>query len=312
MRAALWLLPLYLAMATALGFADFRMRAHQERAALEFIPAVVAGTAEAPERYRVLMPFAIDALAGGSRESLPIVWLAARLVSFVAACLALHWYLTSWYNNVGAVAGTAMTMALLPLTFTNSWAHPDHIAELALFTAASAALAREQFGLFLIVAVVAGLNRETAVFLVFLCAAASWGRPLWILRVGSSAAAFLVVYFALRIWRGWVHYDYWQFWRNIEFLKLLPEAYDPYYRAYAWFFIVAFVPLLVLAVRAGKNAPLFARRAMFVVPVFVGVAVTLSSIIETRIFTPLFTLMVPAAVAGLGRVTKENSLDPSL
>lgn len=306
MRAAWWLLPLYLAMATALGFADFRMRAHQERAALEFIPTVVAGSADAPERYRVLMPFVIHALAGGERESLPPVWLAVRLVSFFAACVALHWYLITWYDTIGAVAGTAITMALLPLTFTNSWAHPDHIAELALFTAAAAALARERFGMFVVGVVIAALNRETAVFLVFLCTAVSWSRKGWIVRVAAAGTAFAAVYLALRVWRGWVHYDYWQFWRNVEFLKLLPEAYDPYYRAYAWFFVVAFTPLLVLAIRAGKEAPLFARRALLVVPVFLVVAVTLSSIIETRIFTPLFTLMIPATVAGLGRVTKEN------
>src|ERR671913_840182 len=162
MRAAGWLLPLYVAMAAALGFADFRMRAHQHRPALEFIPAVVAGTADAPERYRVLMPFAIQALAGGDRDALPRVWLAVRLATFVAACLALHWYLATWFDPARVLAGTAVVMALLPLTFTNSWAHPDHIPELALFTLAAAALARRRFAMFLGALALAALNRGTA------------------------------------------------------------------------------------------------------------------------------------------------------
>ena len=305
MRAAGWLLPLYLAMAAASAFADYRMRAYPERPALEFIPAVVAGTADAPERYRVLVPFAVHAAAGGDRESLQSVWLAARLLSFVAACLALHWYLATWYDAARAAAGTAITMALLPLTFTNSWSHPDHAAELALFTAAAAALARDRFPLFLAVLAVAALNRETAVFLVLLCAALGWRGRGWLPRVAAASVVWGAVYGGLRVWRGWVTYDYWQFGRNVEFLKLLPEGYDPYYRAYAWFFVVGFVPLLVLALRAGPDAPLFARRALLVTPVFVAVAFAFSSIIETRIFTPLFPLMMPAAVAGLGNLTKE-------
>jgi hypothetical protein len=306
MRAAGWLLPLYLAIAGASAFADFRMRAYPERPALEFIPAVVAGTADAPERYRVLVPFIVNALAGGERESLHSVWLAARLVSFVAACVALHWYLATWYDAARALAGTTMTMALLPLTFTNSWAHPDHIVELALFAFAAAALARGHFGAFVAGVGIAALNRETAVFLVLLCAAVSWPAKGWALRVAGAGAVWAVIYVGLRLWRGWVHYDYWQFWRNVEFLKLLPESYDPYYRMYAWFFVVAFTPLLVLALRAGDEAPLFARRALLVVPVYVVVAMSVSSIIEARIFTPLFTLIVPATVAGISRVTKEN------
>lgn len=305
MRAAGWLLPLYVAIAAALAFADFRMRAHQHRPALEFIPAVVAGTADAPERYRVLMPFVIHALAGGDRDALPRVWLVVRLASFVAACLALHWYLATWFDPARALAGTASVMALLPLTFTNSWAHPDHIPELALFTFAAGALARERLAMFLGGLALAALNRETAVFLVVLCAAVTWGSKAWLPWSAAAGLTWAVIYAGLRTWRGWVHYDYWQVGRNLEFLRLLPEGYDPYYRMYGWFFVVAFAPLVALALRAGGSAPVFARRALLVVPVFVAVAFAFSSIVETRIFTPLFTLTIPAAVAGMGRLTKE-------
>ena len=296
---------MYLAMAAALAFVDFRMRAHQERPALQFIPAVVAGTADAPERYRVLIPFVVNALAGGDRERLPSVWLAVRLASFIATCLALHWYLATWFDAGRVLAGTAAVMALLPLTFTNSWAHPDHIPELALFSMAAGGLARERLGFFLLALAVAALNRETAAFLVVLCGIVTWRTRHWLAYSAAAGATWGVIYVGLRTWRGWVHYDYWQLGRNLEFLKLLPEGYDPYYRMYGWFFVAAFAPLLVLALRAGDSAPVFARRALLVVPLFVAVAFTFSSIVETRIFTPLFALTIPAAVAGLGRLTKE-------
>jgi hypothetical protein len=59
-------------------------------------------------------------------------------------------------------------------------------------------------------------------------------------------------------------------------------------------------PLLWVALRGrGAQRPLFVRRALWVVPAFVAVAFTISSIIESRIFTPLFPLIVPATISSL-------------
>ena len=53
----------------------------------------------------------------------------------------------------------------MPLTYTNSWPHPDHIPELALFTLACLAVARGHDGWFAAALIVASLNRETSAFL---------------------------------------------------------------------------------------------------------------------------------------------------
>jgi hypothetical protein len=142
----------------------------------------------------------------------------------------------------------------------------------------------------------ASLNRETAVFLVLLYFVV---RPLTrehVLKTAGLGALWAAVFVGLRAWRGFEHYEYWQLGRNIEFLRLLPPPRDPYYRAYAWFGVVAFAPLLWIAARARREQPVFVRRALWVVPVIASVAFTISSIIESRIFTPLFPLVVPAVV----------------
>src|SRR4029077_6116213 len=54
-------LPVYVALATALGFVDFRVRTHHERD-LAYTASVVAGTEEPPGRYRILAPYAFDGL----------------------------------------------------------------------------------------------------------------------------------------------------------------------------------------------------------------------------------------------------------
>ena len=100
------------------------------------------------------------------------------------------------------------------------------------------------------------------------------------------------MFVALRAARGFAVYDYWQFGRNLDFLGLLPPGYDPYYRAYAWFVVALFGPLAWLAVTVRQQLPWFPRHVPIVAIPFVVVAVTLSSIIETRIFTPLFPLLI--------------------
>jgi hypothetical protein len=144
----------------------------------------------------------------------------------------------------------------------------------------------------------ATLNRETAVFLVLLYLVAAPLTRTRLLKAIGFGAIWAAIFISLRLWLGLEHYDYWQLTRNIGFLGLLPPAYDPYYRAYAWFVLFLFGPLLIVALRALRDQPLFIRRALWVVPAILLVGFTISSIIETRIFTPLFPLIVPAAVAG--------------
>jgi hypothetical protein len=209
----------------------------------------------------------------------------------------VHAYLRTWFSPEAALAGVALTAATLPLTFTNSWGHPDHIPELALFALGAMAVARGRDALFAVVLALAAFNRETSVFLVLLYAVAEPLTRTRVIRAALFGLEWLAVYGGLRLARGVQHYDYWQAARNLGDLGMpLPaEFYDPYYRAYAWFFIVLFGPMLYLALSA-RSAPRFVRRALLVAPAVVVVAFLFSNIIETRIFTPLYALLLPGVM----------------
>jgi hypothetical protein len=297
-----WLCVLvYLSMTVAVGFADLRMRPHTNKVVADYIPGVVGNTESAPGAYRVLAPFTIDAAARLTGASPLATWYATRLIFIFLALAAMHGYLRTWFPPEHALTGVALTAATLPLTFTNSWPHPDSMPELALFTLGAMAAARGAHLGFAGALALAALNRETSAFLVLLYAVA---RPLdraHVYRTFAFALEWAAIYAALRAARGLRHYDYWQAGRHWTDLGLLPAAFDPYYRAYAYFAVVLFGPLLYLAFRAvaRRNAPLFVARALLVVPVFVAVAFMFSNIIETRIFTPLYALIVPAALFAL-------------
>jgi hypothetical protein len=292
-------LPLYLAVATALGFVDFRVRTHHERD-LEYTAAVIAGTEPAPGRYRILAPYAFSGLTRLTGLAPADSWFLFRWLCLLAALVAGHLYFRTWYDEGATVAGNLLMAALVPLTFTNAWAHPDHLMELFLFTLGCLCVARGWLVAFTIVLALNALNRETSAFLVLLFALA---RPIerrhviWTVALG---ALWVTIYTGLRWSLGFDSYDPWQLRHNLEFLALLPRAYDPYYRAFAWFVAIMIGPLLVLIARAWPMLPRMHKAAAAVVtPAFVAVAFLFSSVIETRIFTPLLPLLVPGALAAL-------------
>ena len=240
--------------------------------------------------------------------SLLTAWYITRLLWIAAALCILHVYLRTWFPPAAALAGVGVVAATLPLTFTNSWPHPDHMPELALFTAGALAIARRKDVLFAIVLALAAFNRETSVFLVMLYAVAEPLTPARLARTAAFGFEWLSIYGGLRYVRGLQHYDYWQAARNIADLKVpLPaQLYDPYYRLYAYFGLVLFGPMLVVALRSLRDAPPFARRALIVAPFVVLVAFLFSNIIESRIFTPLYPLVLPAAIAAIVEGTPES------
>jgi hypothetical protein len=285
-------------MSVATGFVDLRARAYPQRPYTEFIPRVVDGSADAPERYRVLVPFGLHGLAKVTGLSPSTVWHLSRLTLFVAAYFIFLAYLRTWFSEPSALLGTAVVAATLPLTFTNSWAHPDHAAELGLFTAACLAIARNRTAWVFGLLALATLNRETAAFLVPLYLVVGPTTRQRLLVTGALALEWAAIYVGLRAWRGFAAYDYLQIWRNLEFLQLLPSPYDPYYRAYAWFGILLFGGLIFVALQgSGSARPEFATRALLVTPLLAAVAFVISSIIETRILTPLYPLVLPAVIS---------------
>jgi hypothetical protein len=297
-EARLWM-PLCLTLALASGFIDLRARQYPEHPVKVYMPPVVAGTAEAPGRYRILVPYLNEGVTQAFLADRQYVWLGTRLATFFLAYAIVFHYLRIWFPVAGAIAGMALVAGAMPLTFTNSWAHPDHIAELALFTLGCLTIARGRDLAFAATLILATFNRETAVFLVLLHAVAApftWARGA---RTIAFGAIWLAIFVGLRWWFGVEHYDYWQIRRNLEFLKLLPAPYDPYYRAYAWFVVFLFGPLLFVALGGLKGQPLFIRRALWVVPAILFVGFTISSIIETRIFTPMFPLILPAVIGAV-------------
>lgn len=298
MTAGRWW-PLLITLVLASSFVDFQVRQFKDHPHADYIPKVIDGTAGAPATYRVFIPFLNTALVTVTGVSAGTIWHTTRILWFLLAYTAIFAYLRHWFSREAAVGGVFATAAALPLTYTNSWAHPDSVPELALFTLGCLAVVRRAEWSGLLILAVATLNRETSVFLVLAYVLVGpWSWP-HLAKAAGGAAVAVALLVGLRLWRGVEHYDYWQLGRNIAFLGLLPAGYDVYKRAYAWFIVALVGPATVLIVRGWSRIPSDARSLAITAIPFVITGLTLSSIIEPRIFIPLFPLLLPALMCTL-------------
>jgi hypothetical protein len=297
-------LVLYVSVAIAVGFTDYRVRpgTQQDYALTKYIPGVIDGTSGAPGTYRVLAPYAIDFFIRFTGLTPVLGFVVSRLVFIYAALTTMHLYLRQWYSSAASVGGTLGVAALLPLTFTDGWAHPDSFPELFLFTLGCLLIARKRDVAFLLVLVLATLNRETAAFLVLLWASyRCTDRPFsaTLARIAGYVLAWAAVYVGLRWLRGMQHYDYVMLRENWEGLKPAGPGFDPFRRIFGLFWVVLLAAPAWLATKAGLSSgtPTFMRRALPVAGVFLVTCWTISKVIEARIFVPMFPLLLPAVVS---------------
>ena len=221
---------LYGAFAVALAFLDHRVRRFPQHVVTEYIPSVLAGTSGAPAKYRVLMPYGLDGLTRWTGGEPYMVFLVVELLSILLALVALHVLLRNWFTPRAALAGVAGAAALLPITFTNSWAHPDTFPDLALFALGCHFIVRGQAAAMAGVLFVGMFNRETLGFLLVL-----WTLEHWLptrsraqtARLLMLAAVCVGVYFGIRWARGFETYRLLMIAENLQMLKILPPGFDP-------------------------------------------------------------------------------------
>jgi hypothetical protein len=280
-------LALYLCVAVALGFMDHRSRRFPDHPVTKYIPGVVDGSYGAPAIYRPLSPFVIDRFIAFSGWEPLVAFLAVRLVVIYLALAAIHWYLR-----------------VLPLTFTNSWAHPDSFPELVIMAVGCRLIATAKDGWLAVVIFVGMLNRETAAFLAVL-----WGvdrlrrerSSAVIVRAAGYATICAGVYVGMRLLRGYQSYDVWMLWQNLALLRPLPAGFDPYVRVVGYFWMVLLlIPALVAGAALRKpGTPSFFVSATLVSALMLGVAFSIAAIGESRVLLPIVPMLLPVVTWGV-------------
>ena len=291
----------YAALAVVLAFLDHRVRRFPQHVVTEYIPSVLSGTSGAPAKYRVLMPVTLDRFTEWSGADPYTLFLIVEVLSILLALVALHVLLRSWFSPRTALAGVAAAAALLPITFTNSWAHPDTFPDLALFALGCHFVVQQRALPLAGVLLVGMLNRETTGFLLLFWTLAHWRT----VRTTGGAATLLLlfavcagVYLTLRWARGWETYRLVMIAENLQMLKVLPPGFDPYTRVAGYFWLVLLGPSTFFAWRGLRRpgAPPIFRASLVTAATFFVVAWLFAAIIEVRVLVPLVPLVLPAAL----------------
>ena len=263
---------------------------------------VIAGVAGSPYRYRVLVPFLLEALTRVFSVAMPreVAFLAASLVydclAFVAQLLILFALVRQFFSRRQAFVGLTYIAGLSVLTLAYFTYQPWSILEVALFALGFLLAYRGRWVWVGVVVVLGALNRETGVFLPLALLLASLGS-LWPLRINTlsreTRIAFGLVVLSTAIFAG------------LRLVRGSAPAVDPLGLVVARNLernnliaaggaVVLFLGLgWYYACRGLPSAPNYVRRLARVVPFYLAAFVIWGWWREVRILTSLYPILLP-------------------
>jgi len=256
---------------------------------------VIQGTAPMPIQYRVLPYYLVEGLHRLTGIS---IWRLDLIIRFIFTALALiyfHRYMRRWFDFTASFVGALIMAAILPITYVD-YIHQPHDIPNLLFAILAFGLIRDRRESWLILLIpVAMLNRESFIFVLWAWFFYNMDRIAFktlIMEFLLFALIALVVYFALpRYFGPRANYvDTIQLKNNLNPIMM-----------WKWFGrLVAFVGPMVLAMCVRfKSKPLFLRRSLGYVIIYMMVNFIIGMYQETRLFLPILPVMIPLGLASI-------------
>jgi hypothetical protein len=258
---------------------------------------VLAHTATAPDRYRLLAPAIVEGPMTVLRRWMPaeIAFDRVYAVFYLAAMTALLWsqfaYLRVWFTDEQALIGVLLLASTLRITIRQHDYAPFSYLEPTFFAIGLLLILHDRRVWLGLLVALASLNRETGIFLVFLFAAT---QPLTRRNV-MTAIAYTGVWAAVFIgvrWFGGEADRYWELgriWRT--------NLSQPGLTLYN---VTAFLGVMwIFAIIGFRRAPAFVQRAAIVIPAYAGAVAVWGLWWEVRLLLPLLPLVLPLALSAL-------------
>ncbi len=281
--------------------------------------AIVMGTAPYQYRYRVLVPYAAEALmkplsllpgmksANALHERLqnrPFM-LAYGILNFVAIMLFLIFMLAllkQWFPWSMALLGVLLTAIIMSVTFRDHYFHPWSFWEAALYATGLHLIVRREYFLFTVANLIGVVNRETSCFLplMFVLSVIPRASKDWLLSLERKDMRFALL--NLAIW-------------PLAFAvlhKVVGYAPATFTISIAWhgnksrlfysLFMNAILlgPLWVFAIKGLiSSAPSVIRRSSLAVIPYVALLSVIGFWWEVRYWIPMLPILIPAIIASL-------------
>lgn len=292
------LLFLSLALASGLGLLHWRMvDVHNLDFMRSWHSAIIEGRGPYPDQYRFLVFFLAEGLV---RLGLPVTGAHSllRLLFTSASLYVFYRYLAGWFSPMTSLLGFFMLAAVLPLTYLFYRMQVTDPLNLLIWILALWAMRdRRDLALYSLIAV-GMLNRETVILIPVLYACVRAGTaPLraWLPHALALALLAAGMYAGLRLLFG-LREPY-----VGSGLASLPDFWRFNARHWAgWVQVLAFFNLaLIFAWRDLGRRPVFLRRALWIVPIFVAIHFSVGHLREIRLDLPLIPILVPLTLMAL-------------
>lgn len=270
----------------------FRMGLHRD---------IVDLSAGHPYAYRILVPALLDPVIAVAERFMPPADAFGRVyaVYHLAALTWLLWtsfrYFAVWFGQDRALAGALLVAATLRIALRHHEYQPWSLLEPSFVAMALLWMIERRHVALAILIAIASLNRETAVFIVFLYFVTSvrdrhsafWGA--------AYAAIWLSVFVGLRWWVAAppAELPLADLWRT----NITPEQLG----LTAVNVTLLLGPLLLLAPLGYVHAPAFVRRSALVAGPYLATIVVFGLWWEVRLLMPLYPVVVPLALSYLFR-----------
>lgn len=264
-------------------------------AASQLYQSLIAHTAEAPMRYRILVPYIIQSLGtiipGNPQDNFLFSYFLYYHVSIAFALFSLYGFFRFWYSRRLAFTGILITAVSLLAAYGDGFFQPWSILEIGLFTVGLIAIYKDKSALLAFIILISSLNRETGIVLclAYLLAHISLRRPflagkhiMWGL---GYFVIWAVVFIGLRLWLGFVP--------QLSLAEIIQRNLMPSALVLAGVNLFLFLGALWILVYHGyKTSPDFIRNAWRVVPVYLVFFLVFGIWQEIRLLSTLYPILV--------------------
>lgn len=277
---------------------------------LELHDQIIRGTAPSPYRYRVLVPFMMEALTTAlshfisKKAGFFLSYAIYDLLAVFFLLGLLFVWLKNWFSKEHALIGVLFVAGTMPIALQDHFFQPWSLLEAGLFSAALLAIYQKRYFLLVFLVVLASLNRETGILipLVFLLTSLDgksymkerrnieW-KPIVVFCIIFTIWA--VIFLGLRYHRGYA-----------PGAGTLMELFIRNTSGGNLLFVILNVSLFLggfwlFTFLGYKYAPGFIQRTALIVPFYLLLVIIWGAWREVRLFMPLYPVLVPLGLSFL-------------
>lgn len=266
-----------------------------------YINGIIHTTSPGPYVYRIFIPYlAIGLYNIVPSLSLVDIDLILKILFIFLSQLTLYLYLRNFFRPIYSLLGVFILDILLSFTFSSilgpSIGENADLFNLIIFILALNAIYKNSFYLLLAILFIGTFNRETTIFLLPILFINDYTKRMNIYRSILACVVVAIPYFGLRFIiqspePNWLTFE--GLIKNIPFLNQETTMNALMANIHTFFTLGA---LIVLSLTNFSKHPQFLRIAFSIVPLFILLHYIFGSVIETRLWIPLFAILIPLSI----------------